>query len=226
MNLSHPCRLLFSALLHYYLLLSTTLLIKLELSGPSQISANTPGIAQAGKVDKQRKDLDAATNYWIFHKVSFTPGFSWNTFIARLRSYHPFILSIYPSLKERAAQCASADYRPSARDCVWPGSVDVVQVPVRACPQGEEVSCPARGWGGGGRGQGGSDVNACIKLARSPKAEMGSSVGQMENLFPFPHSPIMCRVSCIHFSLSRPFPRLSLSASPGLDVPFAPAFAP
>lgn len=129
MNLSHPCRLLFSALLHYYLLLSTTLLIKLEVSAPSQISANTPGIAQAGKVDKQRKDPGAATNYWIFHKVSFTPGFSWNTFIARLRSYHPFILSIYPSLKERAAQCASADYRPSAeiaRDtgpcaCVPPG---------------------------------------------------------------------------------------------------------
>lgn len=76
MNLSHPSRFLFSALFHYYLLLSTTLLIKLDASGPSQISADTPGIAQAGKVDKQRKDLGAAVNYWIFHKVSFTPGFS------------------------------------------------------------------------------------------------------------------------------------------------------
>lgn len=68
MNLSHPCRLLFSALLHYYFLLSTTLLIKSDVSGPSQIFIDTPGIAQAGKVNKQRKDLGAAVDYWIFFK--------------------------------------------------------------------------------------------------------------------------------------------------------------
>lgn len=65
MNLSHPCRLLFSALLHYYFLLSATLPIKSDVSGPSQISTDTPGIAQAGKVNNQRKDLGAAVNYWI-----------------------------------------------------------------------------------------------------------------------------------------------------------------
>lgn len=70
MNLSHPCLLLFSVLLRYYFLLATSLLIKLGVSGPSQISTAIPGIAHAGKANEPRKDWGATMNYWIFIKFN------------------------------------------------------------------------------------------------------------------------------------------------------------
>lgn len=88
-----------------------------------------------------------------------------------------------------------------------------IPLPSRASPLGEEVNSPSRVF----------DVKGGIKRLRS---HTGGMVSEWKTCFLLFTALVHCEESRLFTAVfPHPFPRPSLSASPGLGVHFAPAFA-
>lgn len=144
-----------------------------------------------------------------FHKVQFTALAGTHVY------FQTKILSPFYFVRLSCTYSALAEYLRSARDCAWPGRMDMSMSPSMSKPTGGESKSSSR-----------------VSDGKMPSATAchhwrnGGQCGQMGNLLLF---------CCIHMgaeshlftaAFPNPFPRSSLSARPGAAVSLALALPP